>query len=383
MSNYHSDQRIQPEFEPHLGDTDPSQTLNTDLIMDLGHKKTEESSEITEVSIVEDHDIPLTQDWFNLARKLRGQNRQLLDTIVTLEQALSASRQELQDYQERSRHHNSLLSQQTDQLQTIQAENSHLREQLKASQTQLKQQQVDLESLSQQTDQLQTIQAENSHLREQLKASQTKQQQQQGNLQSLEKQLQSNQEAFTDLERESTLLKEQILQNNHQLVLKEEEIREIQQRLQRQQRYSLQYKSALDQCLSRHSNKTNASQDTESTTVDDKTTPNIISIQPWSSSLKEKTPIPPSGEVDPSDRLSIPIEETLEELFSLNPDPDSNATYIPSLSESEDHFQQETAITSQAMVVSSRDPFSFSIDPDRKEDAAREKVDLPSFLRRQ
>ncbi|MGK7883429.1 MAG: hypothetical protein AB4057_02260, partial [Crocosphaera sp.] len=85
MGNYHSDQPIQPEFEPHLGDIDPSQTLNTDLIMDLGHKKTEESSEITEVSIVEDHDIPLTQDWFNLARKLRGQNRQLLDTIVTLE----------------------------------------------------------------------------------------------------------------------------------------------------------------------------------------------------------------------------------------------------------------------------------------------------------
>ncbi|MGK7883596.1 MAG: hypothetical protein AB4057_03100, partial [Crocosphaera sp.] len=378
-------------------------------------------SEITEVSIVEDHDIPLTQDWFNLARKLRGQNRQLLDTIVTLEQALSASRQELQDYQERSRHHNSLFSQQTDQLQTIQAENSHLREQLQtaqtklqkeqshleslsqqtdqlqtiqtenshlreqlqASQTQLKQQQVDLESLSQQKNQLQTIQTENSHLREELKASQTKLQQQQSDLESLQKQLQSNQEAFTDLERESILLKQETLQSKHQLVLKEEEIREIQQRLQRQQRYSLQYKSALDQCLSRHSKKTNASQGKESTTVDEKTAPNIISIQPWSSSLKEKTPIPPSGEVAPSDRLSIPIEETLEELFSLNPDPDCNPTDIPSLSETEDHFEQGTAITSQAIVVSSRDPFSFSIDPDRKEDAAREKVDLPSFLRRQ
>ena len=84
MGNYYSDQPIKPEFEPYLGETDPNQTLNTDFIMDLGNKKTEESSEITEVSIVENHDIPLTQDWFNLARKLRGQNRQLLDTIVTL-----------------------------------------------------------------------------------------------------------------------------------------------------------------------------------------------------------------------------------------------------------------------------------------------------------
>ena len=199
----------------------------------------------------------------------------------------------------------------------------------------------------------------------------------------LQKQLQSNKEAFANLERESTLLKEETLQNKHQLVLKEEQMREIQQRLQRQQRYSLQYKSALDQCLSPHSNKTDASQGTEPTTVDEKTAPNIISIKPWSSSLKDKTPIPPSSEVDASDRLSKPIEETLEELFSLNPDPDSNPTDIPLLSESEAHFEEETAITSQTIVVSSRAPFSFSIDPDRKEDAAREKVDLPSFLHRQ
>ena len=245
MGNYYSDQPIKPEFEPYLGETDPNQTLNTDFIMDLGNKKTEESSEITEVSIVEDHDIPLTQDWFNLARKLRGQNRQLLDTIVTLERDLSASRQELQDYQERSRHRNSLLSQQTAQLQSTQAENSHLREQLQTAQTEL--------------------------------------QQQQSHVESLKEQLQGDQEAFARLERQSALLKEETLQNKHQLVFKEEQIKELQQRLQRQQSYSLQYKSALDQCLSRHSKKTENPQPTEKTTVDEKTAPNVVSIQPWSS----------------------------------------------------------------------------------------------------
>ncbi|MDJ0729022.1 MAG: hypothetical protein QNJ33_03430 [Crocosphaera sp.] len=358
MGNYHSDQPIQPEFEPHLGDLDPinTETLNADLLMDSGDNKTRESSQITEVSIVEDHDIPLTQDWFNLARKLRGQNRQLLDTIVTLEQALAASRQQLQDYQERSRHHNSLLSQQTDQLQTTQGENTHLLEQLQTSQTQLKQQQSDLESL------------------------QTK--------------LQAAQEAFAHLEREFALLKEESLQNKHQLVLKEEQIRELQQRLQRQQRYALQYKSALDQCLSRHAKKIDAPQGKGQTTVDDQTSPHVVSIQPWSSSLENKLP-PSLGsssvELDCSDESLDPMDQTLEELFSLNPEPtlsvsenhDAPQEETPSDNPENSNPTEETTISSKGILVSSSVPFSFSIDPHRKEDAAREKVDLPSFLRRQ
>ncbi len=366
MGNYHSDQPIQPEFEPHLGELDPikRKTLDSDLIMDLGDHETEESSEITEVSIVEDDDIPLTQDWFNLARKLRGQNRQLLDTIVTLEQALSASRQELQDYQERSRHHNSLLSQQTAQLQSTQAQNSHLLEQLQTSQTQL--------------------------------------QQEQSHLESLQKQLQATQEAFARLERVSALLKEETQQNKHQLVLKEEQIRELQQRLQRQQRYSLQYKSALDQCLSRHGKKTDGSQPTELASIDERTSPNIVSIQPWSSSLEEeeeKSPRVGTSSLQPesSDNSLDPIDQTLDELFSLSPDPKANSHQTLSLTETQHEVEQETAadepennsqteettIASEDMVVNSSAPFSFSIAPDRKEDPAREKVDLPSFLRRQ
>ncbi len=364
MGNYHSDQPIQPEFEPHLGELDPTKTktLDTDLIMDLGDNETEESSEITEVSIVEDDDIPLTQDWFNLARKLRGQNRQLLDTIVTLEQALSASRQELRDYQERSRHHNSLLSQQTAQLQTAQAQNGHLLEQLQSSQIQL--------------------------------------QQEQSHLESLQKQLQVTQEAFARLERASALLKEETLQNKHQLVLKEEQIRELQQRLQRQQRYSLQYKSALDQCLSRHGKKTDGSQPTELASIDERTSPNIVSIKPWSSSLKEeKSPRvgPSSLQPESSNHSLDPIDQTLDELFSLNPNPKDNSHQTLSLTETQHEVEEETAvdepennsqteettIASEDMVVNSSAPFSFSIAPDRKEDPAREKVDLPSFLRRQ
>ncbi len=42
-----------------------------------------------------------------------------------------------------------------------------------------------------------------------------------------------------------------------------------------------------------------------------------------------------------------------------------------------------TVSPSTSLLVSSLVPFSFSIDRDRKEEAAKGKVDLPSFLRRQ
>lgn len=358
MGNYHSDQPIQPEFEPHLGDIDPrtTETLNPDIVIDSNQNETEESSEIAEISIVEEADLPLTHDWFNLARKLRGQNRELLDTIVTLEQALAESRQQLQDYQERSRHHNALLSQQTAQLQSTQAQNSHLREQLQTSQTNLQQQQLNLDALQQQ--------------------------------------LQASQEAFAQLERECALLKEETLQNKHQLVLKERHINELQQRLQRQQRYSLQYKAALDECLSSHGKKRPSAQ--VNSTVERPTAPNVVSIQPWSDSPDKKivpSLTPSSVASEASKPTSDAIDDTLEELFSLTPEPkpeptptdEQTITEEPTPMDSQENssLEDQTATSSKGLLMSSSVPFSFSIDRHRKEDAAREKVDLPSFLRRQ
>ncbi len=390
MGNYHSDQPIQPESKPNLGDVDSTKTetlnagsmieqhsrtsdvpsLYSEVVSDTRGNETEESSEITEISIVEEEeDIPLTQDWFNLARKLRGQNRELLDTIVTLEQALADSRQQLQDYQERSRHHNALLSQQTAQFQSTQAQNSHLLEQLQTSQTNL--------------------------------------QQQQHNLETLQKQLHASQEAFAQLERECALLKEETLQNKNQLVLNKRQIHELQQRLQRQQRYSLQYKAALDECLCNHKKKLPLA-DVQSR-VERPTAPNVVSIQPWSSSLEKK--ITPSFAPSPikseaSEPISDAIDNTLEELFSLTPEPNSDiaepdndssdseqpSTPEPNLSVTENQdvtqeqpqtHNEQTATSSHGLLMSSSVPFSFSIERHRKEDAAREKVDLPSFLRRQ
>ncbi|MEL4894976.1 hypothetical protein [Crocosphaera sp. Alani8] len=357
MGKYHSNQPIQPEFEPNLGDLDPSktETLNTDSITELGDNKTEESSEIIEVSVFKDRDLPLNQDWFSLARKLRGQNRQLLDTIVTLEESLSNSKQELQNYQERSRQHNALLCQQTAQLQSIKAENGRLSEQL---------------------------------------------QQQKTHSDSLQNELQGLRESFACLEREYALIKEETLKNKHQFLLKEEEIQKLQQRLLRQQRYNLKYKSALDQFLNGQGGTTDGTQPKESVKVDDATSADIVSIQPWSDSLDEK--VSPgvnasSLELDSSNDSLQTNDQTLEQLFSLNPGATAKPKSNPSVTEMEHSVKEvtstgkndtrdtseDTAIAAQDLLFNRSAPFSFSIAPHRKEDAAREKVDLPSFLRRQ
>ncbi len=358
MGNYHSEQPFKSEFEPQPGYLDPTKTeaINPHILMD-SVKGEIGPSEVMEVSIVEDNETPLNQDWFHLARKLRRQNRELLDTVVKLEQALAESRQQLQEYQGRSRHHNSLVSEQTTQLQSIQAQNSHLLEQLQVSHNKRELQQRQIEVLE---EQVQTLQAK-----------------------------------FVRLERECALLKEEAIEQTNQLVIKKRQISELQQRLQRQQRYSLQYKAALDQCLSSNAKKIQSHELTENSN-----SPHIVAIQPWSSSLEtETTPNLSQSSVEQGSQTpsSDAIDETLEALFSLTPVPETtkednsftpeqgNATHEKTEQKETEksNFQDITVAPSTSLLVSSSVPFSFSIDRDRKEEAAKGKVDLPSFLRRQ
>lgn len=354
MGNNHSYQPFQPE-----SDSDPTEAIKPDILADSNHHESREPSEVMDVTIVADHDSSLHQDWFDLARKLRGQNRELLDTIVKLEKALATSRQQLQDYQQRSHHHNSLVSQQTSQLQTAQAQNSNLIEQLQQSQDQGKQQHQQLQLLQQQLNTLQ--------------------------------------QTVAQLERECAVLKEESLDKNNQIALQEQQINELQQRLQRQQRYSLQYKAALDECLSNSARKISAHKSIDNGIVKPTPPSPLAPIQPWSSPADSPTTVNPSRSSQEQGKEQLgsdSIDTTLEALFSLSPVEDD-----PSIPEHQDSSPEETephptenqdhevpdpsSHSANALLVSSSVPFSFSIDRHRKEDAAREKVDLPSFLRRQ
>jgi DNA repair exonuclease SbcCD ATPase subunit len=359
MDNYHSEQPFSNELEKRhsvSGNTTHAETIKPDIRPHPIRESTL-SSEVMEVSVVEDNESPLNRDWFNLARKLRGQNRKLLDTVVKLEQAVAESRQQLQEYREQSRHYNSLTSEQTSQLQSLQAQNNNLLEQLQVSQNQAQQQQHQIEFLEEQ-----------------------------------KQTLQSN---FAKLERECALLKEEGIEQTNQLIITKQQISELEQRLQRQQRYSLQYKAALDECLSSNAKKIQYHELRQNSN-----SPNIVAIQPWSSPQETQTPpkLSPSSLQQSSQTPSVdPIDETLEALFSLTPDQeiteeDNSFTSEPQNPDIEAIEPKETTKTdtpemmgfsSTSLLVSSSVPFSFSIERDRKEEAAKGKVDLPSFLRRQ
>lgn len=94
-------------------------------------------------------------DWFSLARKLRQHNRDLIKTVVQLEQALADSQEKLQGEIMRSRHTDSLIAQQTAELNSSHQQVTNLFRELEASHQTSQRQQILIEELS---DQLQANQ---------------------------------------------------------------------------------------------------------------------------------------------------------------------------------------------------------------------------------
>ncbi|MEA5509353.1 hypothetical protein VB715_06205 [Crocosphaera sp. UHCC 0190] len=363
MGNYHPEPPFSSEFEPNAPTFEPAnpEAINPEILTDDVVEETMSLTEAIPLSIVKDQDSPLNRDWFNLARKLRGQNRELLDTIVKLEQALAISRQQLQEQIQRSRQTESLTSEQTSQLQTTQAQNSNLLEQLQLSQQEAQRQQFQIQTLQQQ--------------------------------------FRTLQETFAQLERECALLKEESQDKTNQLMVTQRQVNELQTRLQRQQRYTLQYKAALDECLSNCARKAKTQAVPTPTDSVAPLTPKILPIQPWSG--QPETPVEQelsqSQSSNPKSSTDA-IDQTLEQLFSLTADSSkivenqeaveanssADATSQEMDSQVVDHPPSSSSIVSspQSLIIHSPVPFSFSIDRSKKEEAAKAKVDLPGFLPR-
>jgi hypothetical protein len=144
----------------------------------------------------------------NLIRDLNRCNEVLLGRVNQLEESLETSQQALQAEVE---HHHSQGSTGHSVLAAQQHSTAQLLSELESSSDALKRQRI----LSE------TLQA----------------------------QLNSSQERVTQLERECTLLQKQHTVKSHSLQESEETCRDLRSRLQRQQRYTLQFKVALEKCL--------------------------------------------------------------------------------------------------------------------------------------
>ncbi len=208
-------------------------------------------------------------DWHKLAHKLREHNRQLLKKIFKLEQEIAEVNNRLEEQIHRSQRTDLLIAQQAKELNREREEIARLVREREVSQQESQSQQAFIENLS--------------------------------------KQLKESQEQIAQLERECTFLQENCNKQTQELIVKEEQNKELHSRLHRQQSYTLQYKAALDQYLniSSASNKNEPKLNEPSFRFETKP------IQAWSIALEEKETSAPKASY-----LNLSTEKSADHLSS-------------------------------------------------------------------
>lgn len=298
-------------------------------------------------------------DWFALARKLRQHNRELIKTVVKLEQALNESQEKLQHHIKKTRSTENLITQQTEELNSNHEQINRLYKEL-----------------------------ETAHHHEQKRQEQ---------LEELQHQLQASQTQFAELERECAQLQQTHSEQAHQLTEQEQTIRELKTRLFRQQQQALQFKSALDQCLE-PGTLPGLEADPEAPRSNNiyLTTANLQiarakAIQPWSNqglSSEEAEPEEPlvvfpqaegADDEDPLDDEDQQLQETLENIlgeleqgegdFVLPLDPDEvEVGDLMEITEALENHDNGIPELSAAILT----PDSESLKPDSEEEMGTE-----------
>lgn len=208
-------------------------------------------------------------DWCAEAHKLRQRNRELIKKVVKLEQNIADSQEKFQSQLLRTRTGDTLLSQQ--------------QEELTASQEQIEYLTRDIQKLDR------TVQRQNILI------------------ETLSKQLETSQEQIAQLERECALIQEENERKTQKLSQAETQVEELSDRLYRQQRYTLEFKAALDEVLEVPSPSNSLQQQLNGTAI----VPKVNAIQPWSAekseSITEETAIDSEPEPEPAVNTIKPV----------------------------------------------------------------------------
>lgn len=148
---------------------------------------------------------------FPLMAELRQRNRDLLKRVNHLEKTLGDCQEALQLQRQRSQAQETILTSTTQELNGTQEQVTRLFRELESSHQAAQRQQILIETVTEQ--------------------------------------LESSQERIAQLERECAFTQQRYNEQSHALLQSENTIRELRTRLQRQQRQTLQFKSALEKCL--------------------------------------------------------------------------------------------------------------------------------------
>ena len=229
-------------------------------------------------------------DWYSEAHKLRQHNRELIKKVVQLEQNLKDEREILEAQVLRTRTGEVTISQQTAELEASQEQIQYLSKDLDKSDQTIQRQNILIETLS--------------------------------------KQLETTQEQIARLERECALIKEEYDRQNQNLSEAQQQVEELTVRLHRQQRYTLEFKAALDECLEVPA-PNNLIQKQLNGSKSSALIPRVNAIEPWSASeskfdLEESLPtLPPESESIQVKKITLPNLNTsskIEKNYSVSPE---------------------------------------------------------------
>ncbi len=155
-----------------------------------------------------------------------------------------------------------------------------------ALQAQIERSHLQEEIATRQNQEIEDTRAKMGRLLQELEASHQAAQRQQILVETLSTQLETSQERIAQLERECALIQERYNEQVHLVMHTEDTCRDLRSRLHRQQRYTLQYKAALEKCLdvpspSHETQATSRRQQTPWGTANP--IPKTQPVQPWSS----------------------------------------------------------------------------------------------------
>lgn len=151
------------------------------------------------------------KDWYAIACKIRKQNQEFKEKTAKLETIIAEQKTQIKVQVIKNQDQNNLIEEQNQKIEALDLKITHYEEKI--------------------------AQKDQQH------------QKQKSIFDGVNTELKKTQQLAAGLERECSLLQDKYNEIQHQLKQKEKENKELQIRLQRQQRYNTQYKAALDQYL--------------------------------------------------------------------------------------------------------------------------------------
>ncbi|MFB2835598.1 hypothetical protein [Floridanema evergladense] len=263
-------------FEPVITSSEDSPSSNEGTQIADSTNPTLEVSEISETEAKSFDVLELV----NLSEALQQQNNDLLTHVQDVERLLDECNRALESQIKRSQTAEAKFAEQSKELNTTQEQLGRLFRELEASHQVAQRQQILIETLNHQ--------------------------------------LESSQERVAELERQCAFIQQRYNEQSQLLLQTENTRQELQDRLQRQQRYTLQFKAALDKCLDMPTIKEiNAEISALLNSSENQTNPQNISeavhlllkpqpIKPWSAAVETTTEQSNIAQEETSRNLILP-----------------------------------------------------------------------------